>query len=272
MTALCDHDVVDDDTVEVQVTPDFPVLAGIEARVATRRGSRIRRPSQKKADMAASDPTTASSASTAARESAKDFAARIKGQFVLKGPQAPHESTEGGSTINEPPIDTIHEEEEPQNNVHKEKSVMLTEEPPVEEPSEAMPVAANEADSTLLSIVSQGLQGLDLLAEIRGKFELDPAFQPIIARPKDFRNFEVDEQLVYLKAQGKRVLCIPKILIQGRSAHEIVISEAHSLLAHLGASKTLDYLRDHCWWKNMVTDVQAFCETCHTCRTSKPAI
>ena len=256
------HDVVDDNTVEVQVIPDFPVLAGIEARIATRQGSRVRWPSQKKADMAA-DATSAKPTSSAAKESAEDFATRVKGRFVLRGPQAPHESTEGGSTINEPPIRTIHEENEPQSNVHEEDSAMLTKEPI--EPSEAMPVAAKETSNTLLSIESQSLQGLDLLAELHGKFKLDPAFQPIIARPKDFQNFEVDEQLVYLKVHGKRVLCIPKISIQGRSAHKIVISEAHSLLAHLGASKTLDYLRDHCWWKSMVTDVQAFCETCHTC-------
>ena len=43
------------------------------------------------------------------------------------------------------------------------------------------------------------------------------------------------------------------------------------MLAHLGANKTLDYLRDHVWWKDMVHDVKAFCETCHTCRTSKPS-
>ena len=40
------HDVVDDDTVSVE---NLPVLAGIEARVATRRGSRDRQPSEKKA-------------------------------------------------------------------------------------------------------------------------------------------------------------------------------------------------------------------------------
>ena len=38
--------MVDDDTVSVE---NLPVLAGIEARVATRRGSRDRRPSEKKA-------------------------------------------------------------------------------------------------------------------------------------------------------------------------------------------------------------------------------
>ena len=42
------------------------------------------------------------------------------------------------------------------------------------------------------------------------------------------------------------------------------------MLAHLGASKTLNYLRDHVWWKNIVSDTQAFCETCSTCKHSKP--
>ena len=70
------------------------------------------------------------------------------------------------------------------------------------------------------------------------------------------------------------MLCIPKVLIQGRNACKIFISEAHSMLAHLGPSKMLDYLWDKVWWKDMVTNVKAvkaFCETCHTCRMSKPS-
>ncbi|KAF8808245.1 hypothetical protein BYT27DRAFT_7020893, partial [Phlegmacium glaucopus] len=80
-------------------------------------------------------------------------------------------------------------------------------------------------------------------------YSLDPAFQSILKRPNDFRNFEVKDDIVFLKISAeKQVLCIPKILVQGRSVREIVISEAHSMLAHLGANKTLDYLRDHVWW------------------------
>jgi len=47
--------------------------------------------------------------------------------------------------------------------------------------------------------------------------------------------------------------------------------EAHSLLAHLGANKTLAYLRDHIWWKNIVSDVETYCQTCMTCKRSKPS-
>jgi hypothetical protein len=67
------------------------------------------------------------------------------------------------------------------------------------------------------------------------------------------------------------VLCIPQGLIEGRSAREIVIAHAHSILAHLRASRTLDYLRDHVWWKTMVKDMISFINTCATCKTSKPS-
>ena len=93
----------------------------------------------------------------------------------------------------------------------------------------------------------------------------------ILDKPKDFRNFEKKENLVYLKENDKRLLCIPKVLVKGRSAREIIISEVHLMLAHLGASKMLDYMRDHIWWKDMVSDVREYCETCHTCKTSKPS-
>ncbi|EIN06213.1 DNA/RNA polymerase, partial [Punctularia strigosozonata HHB-11173 SS5] len=65
------------------------------------------------------------------------------------------------------------------------------------------------------------------------------------------------------------LLCIPNCLINGRSAREIVIARAHSMLAHLGPSKTVAYLRESVWWKSMVRDVQAYCESCATCRRSK---
>jgi hypothetical protein len=64
---------------------------------------------------------------------------------------------------------------------------------------------------------------------------------------------------------------IPMVMIKGESARGIVISEAHSLLAHLGTRKTFTYLRDHVWWKTMAADTLSFCESCATCKRSKPS-
>ena len=77
--------------------------------------------------------------------------------------------------------------------------------------------------------------------------------------------------MLYLKTSGKRLLCIPKILINKRSVHELVISEVHSMLAHLGDNKTLSYISDNVWWCDMVADVKAYYETCVTCKQSKPS-
>ncbi|KIO11093.1 hypothetical protein M404DRAFT_57062, partial [Pisolithus tinctorius Marx 270] len=39
---------------------------------------------------------------------------------------------------------------------------------------------------------------------------------------------------------------------------------------HLGPAKTIAYLRDNVWWKNINADVDAYCKSCITCQTSKP--
>jgi hypothetical protein len=51
----------------------------------------------------------------------------------------------------------------------------------------------------------------------------------------------------------------------------LTVSEAHSMLAHLGTHKTLNYICDHVWWKEMVADVQSFYESCAMCKRSKPS-
>jgi hypothetical protein len=59
---------------------------------------------------------------------------------------------------------------------------------------------------------------------------------------------------------------------KGHQLCEIIISEAHSLLAHLGTSKTTTYLKDHIWWSGMVSEIKTYCESCETCARSKFAI
>lgn len=114
-------------------------------------------------------------------------------------------------------------------------------------------------------------EGIDLVREMAGRYREDDFFRDVLNDPKQFKNFEVTtEGLIFLKDRGNRLLCIPHVLIYDRNAREIVITHAHSLLAHLGASKTLSLLRDHVWWKTMSADVHKYCETCLTCKRSKP--
>ena len=230
------HDVLDDDTSVVEDNVgDMPVLAGIEARLATRRGTRIRRPTEK----------------AAASQGDED----LDDDFVVRHPVQRKE----GRTV-----PTTTPEQGSPSNVDQEASSKVTEEVVIDDSS------SSELDAEG-SLLAKGRMDIDMRSELQGRYREDPFFQKILDKPKEFRNFENKEQLTYLKKDDKRVLCIPNVLINGRSAREIVISEAHSMLAHLGSNKTLDYLKDYVWWKDLASDVKAYCETCHTCKTSKPS-
>jgi len=208
------YDIVNDD-VNVGMG-EMPILAGLEAITAVRRKAPV------------------PGAETGRPETSKEFAARVQGHFVLRGPR---ERKEGG------------------NISHK-----LNPEP-----------TSHEDTPNLVDFASSNSKGINLIEELKGNYSKDPFFDLIIKKPSEYRNFRVEEGLIYLKDRESELLCIPKIFLNGRSAREIVISEAHSMLAHLGANKTLDYLREQMWWKDMISDTKAFCETCITCKRSKPS-
>jgi hypothetical protein len=122
----------------------------------------------------------------------------------------------------------------------------------------------------LIEVIADGTPGFDLPFCLKDRYKEDPFFGEILDAPKEFKNFEVDRGLIFLKAGDKRLLCIPRIIVGGRNAQEVIISHAHSMLAHLGAHKTVTYLRDHVWWKQLANDVQKYCDSCIVCRKSKP--
>ncbi|EIW62207.1 uncharacterized protein TRAVEDRAFT_117256, partial [Trametes versicolor FP-101664 SS1] len=101
----------------------------------------------------------------------------------------------------------------------------------------------------LLDYVATAGDGLHLEATVRGRYKEDTFFQTILDNPRQHKNFTIDNGLVYLKDGGRTLLCVPHIIVNGRNVREIVIAHAHSLLAHLGMSKTVSLLRDHVWWK-----------------------
>jgi hypothetical protein len=109
----------------------------------------------------------------------------------------------------------------------------------------------------------------ELMGDIRNQYHKDPLFRIILDAPQSFKNFELKDGVMRLKLKDRTVLCIPDVKVKGRKLQEMVVGQAHSLLAHLGARKMLTYLRDHVWWKTMVRDVHTFCESCITCQRSK---
>ena len=186
------HDVVDEDVLFLGLlAEELPILAGMEARVVTRRGSRACKPSRK-VIMAAEAAEGA--------ESARDFAAHMKDHFVLIGPHRPAERKEGGSTA-----DNLSSELGVDNSVRDAE--------PADSEMESMAEISEQdgSNTSLLNIISQSLDGVDLVTELRGKYGRDPAFQSVLDRPADFRNFKVKEQLVYLlKGPEKGCFAFPR--------------------------------------------------------------
>ncbi|CCA74791.1 hypothetical protein PIIN_08760 [Serendipita indica DSM 11827] len=126
-----------------------------------------------------------------------------------------------------------------------------------------------EYSPTLTYIVNEGEPGIQLPDCLKGRDDEDNFFAPIVKSLAGHKHFILENGLLYLKDDGRRILCVPDIKIGERSVREIFITHAHSLLAHLGLKKTLAYLRDNVWWKEIQRDVAEYCQSCSTCASSK---
>lgn len=90
----------------------------------------------------------------------------------------------------------------------------------------------------LTEVITLGNPSLDIHEKLTGRYKEYPFFQRILDSPAAFKNFEVSNNLIFLKDNQKRILCVPNIVIGERRVRELIISHAHSILAHLGPSRT----------------------------------
>jgi len=126
-----------------------------------------------------------------------------------------------------------------------------------------------ETENPLFGVSSD--LGISFPECIRDRYEGDSFFKPILDNPGEFTNFAVKEGFVYFVSEGVEVLAVPDVKENGQGVRELLIRQGHSVLAHLGAEKTTTYLREQVWWKSMVSDIDRYCRSCHTCAVSKPA-
>ena len=176
--------------------------------------------------------------------------------FVREPPDEQKEGARGGKqspellerttklTIKIPPCKQIekHEQERFTIKIPAQKPKPITES--TAEVADMTPVEEKDNAQSLLNVVATGCEGVDFPKILQGRYHEDSFFKTILENPKHYKNFVVETGLVYIKMNDRNLLCIPKLYLQGRNIREIVISEAHSLLAHLGANKTLAYLQD----------------------------
>lgn len=109
----------------------------------------------------------------------------------------------------------------------------------------------------------------DVLGSIANQYESDTFFKLVIETPERYRNFKRDGDHLYLQKDGSELLCIPNVKIGERRLREILITHAHSILGHLSALKTLNWLRTQVWWPGMTKDATDYCKSCHICSVNK---
>ncbi|KAI0077428.1 hypothetical protein K474DRAFT_1596014, partial [Panus rudis PR-1116 ss-1] len=183
-------------------------------------------------------------AETGRPETSKEFAKRIK-RVVLHRPRA--RPQEGGNAPNDDRNVPVKGTDPAQAPPFRNTDTPLSEPNPViEAPREGVPSTNTDA---FLEHVSTASEGIDLEGALRNRYVEDPFFKTVLENSKHYKNFVPRDGLIFIRERGVELLCIPDVLVNGRSAREIVILHAHSLLAHLGTYKTLGLLRDHVWWK-----------------------
>ncbi|KAG8699915.1 hypothetical protein FRC08_005038 [Ceratobasidium sp. 394] len=122
-----------------------------------------------------------------------------------------------------------------------------------------------EPETTLTECITEFV----MPESLAGRYKEDQSLRHIAEHISEHRNFELRDDVLYIRNHGEILLCVPDVKIGDRSVREVVITHAHSILAHLGAKKTLMWLRTQVWWKGMVDDVEKFCASCGTCATNK---
>jgi hypothetical protein len=127
-----------------------------------------------------------------------------------------------------------------------------------------------EDHPTLLNVAAMGDPSVDIHRSLSNQYHEDSFFKDMLTHPRNYKNFEVSNRLVFLQDNGRRVLCVPDVAIGKRRVRKILISYAHSILAHLGPLKIISYLRENIWWKGLNSDVEEFCRSCSVCQSTKP--
>jgi len=173
------HDVVDEDLEFNQ--QDIPILAGLEVKAAVQKPRKPR--------------TKVLGAETGRPETACEFAARMKDRFILRGPR---ERKEGGNSTQTTSTEPTPPKEQLTIKLPARKSPNVSSEPtlPDKEDNLAPNIGNDRDESRLVDFISSSNEGVDLLKELMGKYKDDPFYEKIIKNPKEFRNFEVENDLI----------------------------------------------------------------------------
>jgi hypothetical protein len=126
-----------------------------------------------------------------------------------------------------------------------------------------------EADSLdqPLDIVLIGNNFLDIVWK---GYKNNPFLGKVVGNISHYLKFSLKDGLLKMSNPVKQiVVCIPGVLSKGRRVTEIAIDQAHRIIGHKMARKTLDYIRRWYWWLKMTKDIDLFYKSRGSCQTTK---
>jgi hypothetical protein len=98
------------------------------------------------------------------------------------------------------------------------------------------------------------------LVNVQNSYKQDSLFSKVLRKMEHHKNFDVIDDLIYTHNLARdRVLCIPAIVHDKRRLTEIILTQSHQALGHLGPQKTSEYIRRHYWWPRIGQDVEQYC-------------
>ena len=112
---------------------------------------------------------------------------------------------------------------------------------------------------------NEGLQ-----AAITAGYQTDPVLSKVWDDPGHHATFQLRDNLMYTDNRGgEEVLCVPHTKAKGDTVIAMIIAQAHQMLGHLGAQRTMDYIRRWYWWPKLGQEVDKYCRSCPTCLATK---
>jgi hypothetical protein len=170
-------------------------------------------------------------AKTGHPKTGKEFAARVKNHFVLRGPK---ERKEGEGAQSAPQKLTIKLPARVQqaNIQHLPNMVIpndglvnqsIVEKLPDQEQLLDQAISdcsqsiheLSSVPTSLIDLVNGGSKPIDLIESVREQYTQDPLFSKVLQSPREFKTFKLVNNVLYLKLADHRVLCLPSIMTKG---------------------------------------------------------
>lgn len=96
-------------------------------------------------------------------------------------------------------------------------------------------VAKGDNTNIVIDVVSQA--EMDVIDLEKRTYTFNKFLSLVLTKPERYSNFVKQDGLIYLQQEDKVRLVIPDATTSGRRLCEVLVLQAHLILAHLGTSK-----------------------------------